>query len=98
MPWQYPRRPGRDVAPRGVAELLPHNWALLVRRSEGSRGEWFELNQRELTHRLFGVSSELGWPPAVCFRCGTLNNRYDECYPCHLTAYAQSRSDRDEGI
>ena len=32
LPWRSPNRPGRDVAPRAIEELLPHNWALLVRR------------------------------------------------------------------
>ncbi|KAL1495799.1 hypothetical protein AB1Y20_016660 [Prymnesium parvum] len=36
-PWRWPARPGRDVAPRSAAGLLPHNWALLVRRGEGAR-------------------------------------------------------------
>ena len=37
LPWRWPNRPGRDVPPTSRRELLPHNWALLVRRSEGGR-------------------------------------------------------------
>ena len=36
-PWRWPNRPGRDVAPQSFVEMLPHNWALLVRRSAGGR-------------------------------------------------------------
>ena len=37
LPWRWPLRPGRDIAPRRASELLPHNWALLVRRGARSR-------------------------------------------------------------
>ena len=81
-------------------------WVNARRHWPGSQGQWFEMNQRELAHRLFGVSSEptIGWPPqsasgAAPPLAATMSVTPAISPHLHKAKATETRdSDRDEGV